>query len=57
MKSWPKSHSVSWALVSLVFYSFQATAVGSDVLSVTATDKDATTENKRMTYSILVSHE
>ncbi|KAF4118169.1 hypothetical protein G5714_000220 [Onychostoma macrolepis] len=31
----------------------EATAVGSDVLSVTAIDKDATTENKRITYSIL----
>lgn len=31
----------------------EAMAVGSDVFSVTAIDKDATTENKRITYSIL----
>ncbi|KAK2909411.1 hypothetical protein Q8A67_005248 [Cirrhinus molitorella] len=31
----------------------EATAVGSDVLSVTANDADATIDNKRMTYSIL----
>lgn len=37
--------------------SFQAMAVGSNVLTVTAIDADATTENKRITYSILVSLE
>lgn len=35
--------------------SFQATAVGSNVLTVTAIDADGTTENKRLVYSILVS--